>query len=257
MLQLDEFKIDSSLQRFSGLNSAEELNNYRDQVLYSREVASVVSEVGNVLGGLSSVPHAVGLGALIISLALDVVAKSLNKETMGTAEMLERVFAQEKAKEVRDLMHEYLKRMQINLRNSPLQLSDTRQSEIALSAQLTRLKNSMLIDEHMDTQFLKQWVNGAAFHTQMLIHQARLESAGEPDGSRAVRAAGIYQQDMNLLMEKFKTLIRNRDDSNIANKVIEVLFSKPQITWTRDYFSKLQRNIPALVRQNSVFDIQT
>lgn len=94
----------SSLQRFSGLNSAEELNNYRDHVLYSGElnqVASILSEVGNVLGGLSVVPHAVGLGALIISLALDVVAKSLNKETMGTAEMLERVFAQEKAKEVR------------------------------------------------------------------------------------------------------------------------------------------------------------
>lgn len=92
----------SSLQRFSGLNSAEELNNYRDQVLYRGEqVASVVREVGNVLGGISVVPNAVGLGALIISLALDVVAKSLNKETMGTAEMLERVFAQEKAKEVR------------------------------------------------------------------------------------------------------------------------------------------------------------
>lgn len=94
----------SSLQRFSGLNSAEELNNYRDHVLYSGElnqVASIVREVGNVLGGLSKVPHAVRLGALIISLALDVVAKSLNKETMGTAEMLERVFAQEKAKEVR------------------------------------------------------------------------------------------------------------------------------------------------------------
>ncbi|XP_031608432.1 uncharacterized protein LOC116330304 [Oreochromis aureus] len=256
VLQLDEFKIDSSLQRFSGLNSAEELNNYRDQVLYIGEASSVVSKVGDVLGGLSSVPHAVGLGALIISLALDVVAKSLNKETMGTAEMLERVFAQEKAKEVRDLMHEYLKRMQINLRDSQLQLSDTRQSEIALSVQLTRLKNSMLIDEHMDTHFLKQWVNGAAFHTQMLIHQARLESAEEPDGSRAVRAAGIYQQDMNLLMEKLKTMMRNRDDSKHANKVIEVLFSKPQITWTRDYFSKLQANIPALVRQNAVFDIQ-
>lgn len=118
-------------------------------------------------------------------------------------------------------------------------------------------KNSMLIDEHMDTQFLKQWVNGAAFHTQMLIHQARLENAAEPDGSRAVRAAGIYQQDMNRLMEKIKTLMRNRDDSQNANKIIEILFSKPQIIWTRDYFSKLQANIPALVRQNADFVIKT
>lgn len=107
------------------------------------------------------------------------------------------------------------------------------------------------------TLFLRQWVNGAAFHTQMLIHQARLKRAGEPDGSRAMHAAGIYQQDMNLLMEKFKTMMRNHDHSQNANKILEILFSKPQISWMRDYFSKLQANIPALVRQNAVFVIRT
>ncbi|XP_030610752.1 uncharacterized protein LOC115798153 [Archocentrus centrarchus] len=259
-LQLDDFRIDSSLERFSGLNSAEELNRYRDQVLYSdglSQAASVAEKMGSVLGGLSSVPHAVGLGALIISLALDVVAKSLNKETLGTAEMIERVFAQEKAREVRDLMDNYLKRMQINLRNRELQLSETRQREIALSAQLTRLKNSMLNDGQMDTQFLTQWVNGAAFHTQMLIHQARLERRQEPDGSRAMRAAGIYQHDLNLLVNKLMDLMRNNANNESGLKVVEILRSRPQITWTQDYFSKLQSNIPSLVRQNAAFYIRT
>lgn len=257
---MDDFRIDKSLERFSGLNSAEELNRYRDQVLYSDilgQAASVVEKVGSALGGLSSVPHAVGLGALIISTALDVVAKSLKKETLGTAEMVERVFAQEKAREVRDLMHEYLKRMQINLRNPELQLSETRQTELALSAQLTRLKNSMLIDGHIDPHLMKQWVNGAAFHTQMLIHQARLERREEPDGSRAVRAAGIYQQDLNCIVDKLMNVITENDKSELSIKYVALLRSKPQISWTQDYFSKLQSNIPSLVRQNADFYIQT
>ncbi|XP_034081618.1 zinc transporter ZIP11-like [Gymnodraco acuticeps] len=120
---------------------------------------------------------------------------------MGTAEMLQRVFADEKAKEVRDLMDEYLKRLQINLGKPQLQLAETRQIELVLSAQLTRLKNSMLVDGHMNSMLLKQWVNGAAFHTQMLIHQARLEEA---DGSRAVRAAGVYQQQLNVIIDRYK-----------------------------------------------------
>ncbi|KAJ4940401.1 hypothetical protein JOQ06_026704, partial [Pogonophryne albipinna] len=55
-------------------------------------------------------------------------------------------------------------------------------------------KNSMLVDGQMNSRLLKQWVNHAAFHTQMLIHQARLEVA---DGSRAVQAAGVYQGQLN------------------------------------------------------------
>ena len=55
----------------------------------------------------------------------------------------------------------------------------------------------MLMDGHMNSKFLKQWVNRAAFHTQMLIHKACLEGAG---GSRATLAAGIYQQQLNLLL---------------------------------------------------------
>ena len=47
--------------------------------------------------------------------------------------------------------------------------------EEQLASQLTRLKNSMLKDGHMDDRALKHWTNGAAFHAHMLIHIARLK----------------------------------------------------------------------------------
>lgn len=93
----------SSLLSYSGLNSTLVLDDYRDHVLYSEHIdqAAAVEKLGSALGGLSFVPNAVGLGALVISMILEVVGKSLQKPTMGTAEMLQRVFAQEKASEVR------------------------------------------------------------------------------------------------------------------------------------------------------------
>ena len=96
----------SSILKYSGLNSTQVLDDYRDQVLYSgdfSDAAAVVEKLGSALGGLKMVPNAVGLGAIIISIILETVGKTLGKESMGTAEMLQRVFAQEKANEVRPL----------------------------------------------------------------------------------------------------------------------------------------------------------
>ncbi|KAK5880807.1 hypothetical protein CesoFtcFv8_021677 [Champsocephalus esox] len=284
--------IDSCLLSYSGLNSNEELDRYRDQVFNDEEsfdVPSAVEKLGGVLAGLETVPNAVGLGALVISMILEIVGKILGKKTMGTAEMLPRVFADEKAKEVRDLMDEYLKRLRINLGKPQLQLAETRQIELDLSAQLTRLKNSMLVDGHLDSRPLKQWVNGAAFHTQMLIHQARLEEA---DGSSAVLAAGVYQQQLNAIMDRYKkylngiTSIRTMGTPHVPGRVlvlyfnegplprheaarcyveydlcitgtelVETLFSKQQISWTKSYFSDLAADIPTLVRQHAAFQI--
>lgn len=104
MFSNDEFKsLLSCLETFSGVNSAHKLNLYRDQIIQSdlNQAAATVEKLGSALSGLSVVPNAVGLGALIISMILETVAKTLGKQTMGTAEMLQRVFAQEKANEVR------------------------------------------------------------------------------------------------------------------------------------------------------------
>lgn len=94
----------SSLLLYSGLNSTQVLDSYRDEVLYSEDYsdgAETIEKLISGLGGLQMVPNAVGLGALVISLILETVAKTLGKSTMGTSEMLQRVFAQEKANEVK------------------------------------------------------------------------------------------------------------------------------------------------------------
>ncbi|KAJ4940398.1 hypothetical protein JOQ06_026701 [Pogonophryne albipinna] len=244
-------EIDSSLLSYSGLNSTDVLDSYRDQLFNDEEsfdVPSAVVSIGAALAGFETVPNAVGLGALIISMILEIVVKSLGKKTMGTAEMLQRVFAEEKGNE-----------------------------------------NSMLVDGHMNSMLLKQWVNGAAFHTQMLIHQARLEVA---DGSRAVQAADVYQGQLNVIMDKYKkyligithiTILTTRDQSTTYilsfnegplsgysapwyalqyksqftdTEMVEHLFSKQQISWTTSYFSDLAADIPTLVRQNATFQIQ-
>lgn len=280
-------EIDSSLQSYSGLYSIQVLNGYRDHLLYSErmiQAASGIRMLSSSLRAFTSVPNAVGLGAFIIAMMLETAGKSLGIQTMGTTEMLQRVFAQEKANEVRDLMEEYLKRMQINLGRPQLQLAETRQIEMDLSAQLTRLKNS-LMDGHMNSGLFKQWVNGAAFHTQMLIHQARLEGAV---GSRAMRAAGIYQQQINLLLKEYKSYLSRvifvEAWSNICclhykenhifvprfkcinwpetrrcfleSEVAETMFKKRKITWAKTYFSNLAAQIPTLVSQNDTFYIQ-
>ncbi|XP_010768246.1 uncharacterized protein isoform X2 [Notothenia coriiceps] len=236
--------IDSSLLSYSGLNSNDVLDSYRDHVI---DIPSAVEKLGGAFAGLTMVPNAVGLGALVISMMLEIILKSLGQKTVGTAEMLQRVFAEEKGNE-----------------------------------------NSMLVDGHLDSRLLKQWVNGAAFHTQMLIHQARLEGA---DGSRAVRAAGVYQQQLNVIMDKYKNYLngitylgsdhdllgsfcclyfKERQLFHTAAKcfrqrynycvtgteVVETLFSKHQISWTKSYFSDLAANIPTLARQNATFQIR-
>lgn len=146
----------------------------------------------------------------------------------------------------------------------------------------------MLRDGHMNSWFVKKWVNGATFHTQMLIHQARMERA---DGARAMRAARLYQQQLNLIMEKYKRYLERvvflySDHDRISvycclrfrenqidywpvkcsklkesycmkdSELVETMFSKHQISWAKTYFSDLGAQIPALVRQNNTFHIQ-
>lgn len=131
-----EIIIDNALVQFSGLDSTAVLQGYMSSVDVS-QLPDYTEKLGSALGGLQSVPNAVGLGALVISMVLELVIGKRNQ--MSTADILRRVFAEEKASEIRDLMDEYMRRLSLNLRNSQLQLEDTRRIEAMLSAQLTRL----------------------------------------------------------------------------------------------------------------------
>lgn len=72
----------------------------------------------------------------------------------------------------------------------------------------------MLKDGHMPTRALSHWVNGATFHTQMLVHQARLEDG---DGSRATFAVDKYRTHVTDFSRPLQ--INGQDSSNLNFKM--------------------------------------
>ncbi|KAG7470618.1 hypothetical protein MATL_G00115800 [Megalops atlanticus] len=204
---LADVGIDRCLLAYSGLDSTAVLQrNYSSRLQGSgrhlREVgrlgAELLGAVGPMLAAETPFPLAVGIGAVVVSTLLGKILASPGESTV---DLLQRIFAEQKENEVRDLMGEYLKRHQMYVFDTRKLQEELQYWERLLSAQLTRLKNAMLRDGHMSSGTLKIWVNGAAFHSQMLIHLARLQ----PGGSTPARVAiCTYQEDLQELLDKYR-----------------------------------------------------
>ncbi|XP_034724923.1 uncharacterized protein LOC117943105 isoform X3 [Etheostoma cragini] len=204
---LPDVGIDESLLRYSGTDSNAALQAFSIEMLNT--VPGYVGRLGSVLAPLTSVPNAVGLGALVISLIIEIAIKSGSQTGDHTYSMLRRVFGEEKASSVRDTMSEYLRRHRMFMNNDQRLREEMRRLEQQLSNHLTSLRNSLQHDGQMSSRGFKFWVNGAAFHVQMLVHGARLNiQIGRPasDYVNTIEAAiDLYTQDLDLLLEKYKT----------------------------------------------------
>ncbi|CAK6979076.1 uncharacterized protein LOC121891812 [Scomber scombrus] len=159
---------------------------------------------------LTSVPNAVGIAAMVISMVMELIIKSSTQtQSESSYSMLQRVFGEEKASSVRDMMVEYLKRHRMYISDNQRLLVEIRRLEAMLSIQLTSLKDSLLYDNQMSSRGFKIWVNGAAFHVQMLIHEAGLRVQAIEHASHYVEpieaAIDEYLQDLGALLEKYKT----------------------------------------------------
>ena len=139
--------IDNAMIKYSGVNSNAVLQRDASELL-AGQAPAYIHKVGTALGSFTPLPHAVGLGALIISMILEI-ALAPTKKPDSVADMLRRVFGEEKASDVRDTMHEYMKRYQMHLRSDQMLVADTLRLEQQLSSHLTRLRNSMLVDGQM------------------------------------------------------------------------------------------------------------
>ncbi|KAJ8400435.1 hypothetical protein AAFF_G00395590 [Aldrovandia affinis] len=195
--------IDESLLVYSGLNSNAVLRDYSRELEQHLVIntGTYVRALATAIGSFTAVPNAVGLGALLISMVINLALLPSKETAESSAGLLRRVFAEEKSSEVRDLMAEYVKRYEMFLRNERRLIEETRRLEQQLSLQLTRLGNSMLLDGHMSSRALKQWVNGAAFHAQMVIHVARLERGDSAQPRAAIRR---YQTELTKLLSRYK-----------------------------------------------------
>ncbi|KAG1927547.1 hypothetical protein F2P79_024144 [Pimephales promelas] len=205
---LPDIGIDESLLKYSGSDSNAALQGFSNDMLDT--VPGYVGSLGSVIGPLTSIPNAVGIGALVISMIIEIAIKSGTQTTDDDPySLLRRVFGEEKASGVRDKMSEYLKRHEIYMKNNQLLREEISRLEHQLSDHLTILRNSLLQDGQMSKRGFKIWVNGAAFHVQMLIHGARLDiQAGKP-ASDCVHiidnAINVYLRHLDHLLEKYKT----------------------------------------------------
>ncbi|KAK7125239.1 hypothetical protein R3I93_020811 [Phoxinus phoxinus] len=201
---LPDVGIDDSLLKYSGPDSNAVLHQ-----AFSKEMLDMVpryiASFGSAISALESVPNAVGLGALVISLIIEIAIKAsaqTSDDTDDTYSLIRRVFGEEKASDVQDTMSEYLKRHQVYMKNNKRLRVELRRLEQQLSNHLTALRNSLKKDGQMSSRGLKIWVNGAAFHVQMLIHAARLDiQAGKPpsDCVKEIKAAiNVYLRYLDL-----------------------------------------------------------
>lgn len=217
--------IDHTFQTFFNPNALDNLNKkYNGRKLEVGSYAPIwTKNLVTNLGGLTRIPKVSGIGALIISMVIDIVTasiKTLNPEENST-DILRRIFAEEKASTVYNEMEEALKRCTMNINNEAKMKSDILYVERRLSFALTTLKNSML-DGHMKTRSLKIWVNGAALHVQLLIHLARLEEG--VNSHQALAAISIYQKNLEQLLLKYsesesKTIFVNYRFQYVAGHV--------------------------------------
>uniref|UniRef100_G3N3Z0 Uncharacterized protein n=1 Tax=Gasterosteus aculeatus TaxID=69293 RepID=G3N3Z0_GASAC len=163
--------LDRSLLKYSGLNSNAELQTYSDGLV--NQIPEYVEKLGSSLSS-TLFPNAVGLGALMISMIIDISMKSHVATSDDSYSKFLQAFGEEKASAVRDTVSE----------------------------------NSLLLDGQMRSRGLKIWVNGASFHVQMLIHEARLNQKtgiSSKDYVHVIQAAlTTYLQDLDQLLEKHR-----------------------------------------------------
>ncbi|KAJ8346326.1 hypothetical protein AAFF_G00213400 [Aldrovandia affinis] len=173
--------IDGSLLAHSGLSSTAVLSGYSSELQQRLETnaGAYAKDLGTPLGAFTPVPNAVGLGALLISMVIELALVPQGETSGSSAGLLRRVFA-----EARNLMDEYAKRHEMFLRDEGRLTEETRRLEPQPSVQLTRLRNSTLLEGHMSSRALRHWVNGAAFHAHMVIRAARLGTGDSAAPSR-------------------------------------------------------------------------
>lgn len=184
------------------------LQVYSNELL--NQVPGYIEKLASSFGPMTLFPNAVGLGALVISMFLEIAIKRTTQTNDNSYSMFRRVFGEEKASSVRDTMSEYLRRHRMFMNNDRRLREEIQRLEIQLSNHLTILRNSLMHDGQMNTRGIKIWVNGASFHLQMLIHEARLNiqtGRHASDYLNTIKAAiSTYLLDLDNLLPEYKTL---------------------------------------------------
>lgn len=152
------------------------------------------------LSTFSDEPRLAGLVGLVVSMVMDMAYTSAKQsgvkgKSAGSSSCQQRVW------ELQEVMEEYLKRCRISLNDKNRLIQDAVRLEAQLSLTLTQLKTCLLGGD-CDSRSLRHWASGASFHTQMLVHLARLEGKAEPLSARA--ALQQYKEDLTQILPAYR-----------------------------------------------------
>lgn len=111
---LPDVGIHESLLKFSGSNSNSELKGSSDELI--KKLPGNLLKLRQALPS-SKVSDAVGLGALVISMIMEICTSDSRQTSEDSFSLLQNVFGQEKASAVRNTMLEYLKRHRMFINN--------------------------------------------------------------------------------------------------------------------------------------------
>ncbi|KAJ1147933.1 hypothetical protein NDU88_000774 [Pleurodeles waltl] len=208
--------MEQNFLKFLDIGSAQALGVYNQENLniLGDKASTYTSELFKSVGSITPVPYAFGIGALILSMFLDL-ALSTAKKTPSAESVLLSVFAQEKVSEVRDLVDAYTKRWKANIMDSKKLIEETRRYEQLLSDQLTRVRNSVLRDDQGNVRSVRVWMHGAAFHVHMNIYQEALTGH---QNYTILSYIDDYIRDAEDLLEKYKTF--RKDSFSIRVKLV-------------------------------------
>ncbi|XP_029927042.1 uncharacterized protein LOC115372990 isoform X2 [Myripristis murdjan] len=151
------------------------------------------------LVAFSDEPRLASLVGLVVTMVMDMAYTS--KRSSGVTGKSAGSSSGQRVQELQEVMEEYLKRCRINLADHRRLTQDTVRLEAQFSLILTQLKSCLLRGD-CDSRSLRQWASGAAFHTQMLVHLARLEGQAEPLAARA--ALEQYQEDLTQIIPAYR-----------------------------------------------------
>ncbi|XP_071401279.1 uncharacterized protein [Centroberyx affinis] len=279
-----DMRVNQAIVTFCSVRSLDNLRqHYEKRKLEAGDSAEDwIKSLAGKLGDLTSVPYAAGLGALAVAIIIDITSRAPAEES--TKDALRSVFAEEKASEVWDQIDECLKRCVMNVNNRAELQSDLKRIECQLSTALTKLKNSMVRDGEMTPQALKAWVNGAAFHVEMLIHMVRIRGIQTCDPVERLLSA--YQSDLDTLFSEHRAVTREKchlvhscvcmdrthrpksfcnekgkqyEIADLNEEYFGAYYNHTYFSQKREieqHFTKVRENLPTLVGQGDSFTLQ-
>ncbi|KAM9364989.1 uncharacterized protein KZ484_011205 [Pholidichthys leucotaenia] len=171
------------------------------QVDIGNRVPTYLRDLISRLTTFSDEPRVAGLVGLVVTMVMDMVYTSSKQSAGVKGKSAGSSSCQHRVCELQEVMEEYLKRCRISLSDKSRLIQDSIRLEAQLSLTLTQLKTCLLGGD-CDSRTLRHWASGASFHTQMLVHLARLEGKAEPVSAQA--ALEQYREDLKQIVAAYR-----------------------------------------------------